>query len=721
MTSLALMFQTSLRCGLLGLMTVAEPLVAQAQVSPSLNLSGQTGLIDMPSGDQQPDGFLSFDHSRFGGIGRNTLQFQIGPRLSGVFRYVGLHDYENYYCQPDCTNTLRDYTYYDRNFDISYQILNEGRFWPAVSIGVQDFVGTGLFSAEYIVGTKALGPRLKVTGGVGFGRLGSYNAFGHPLGPREAIDFGNGGNLAYKQWFKGDAAVFGGVEYQIAPRWAAKVEYSSDAYSDEADTRKMFDHKSPMNYGVEYHPNATYRLGVYAMYGSEIGVNLSATLNPDQRPLGGMGGPAPAPVAVRPAKQVTPAAWAQDWTAQPGATEAILRNMTVALKGSGIVIDTLGLTATTAQVRFRNLNYDATAQAIGRVARAMTRTLPASVEEFQIVPVDHGMAGTMAVLARADLERFEFAPDGATLLRAQTQIVPPDRPLVGTKANPDPPSRLTWSLLPFVHTRQFDPANPLQAALGLRLSSKYELAQGLYLSGSVTDLLVSGISESGRGANSVLPHVRSESILYDTQANPDIETLTLAYFAGLAPNVYGRVTAGYLERGFAGLSAELLYRPVDRLWALGFEADSVAQRDTDGRLGFGQYDYSVATGHVSGYLDLGRGYHAQVDMGRYLAGDVGATLHLTREFENGWSVGAFATKTDVSAEDFGEGSFDKGITLQIPFAWFYGKPTRATAGVTIRPVGRDGGAKLGVPDRLYSVLRSYDLHKIDAQWGRVWK
>ena len=118
---------------------------------------------------------------------------------------------------------------------------------------------------------------------------------------------------------------------------------------------------------------------------------------------------------------------------------------------------------------------------------------------------------------------------------------------------------------------------------------------------------------------------------------------------------------------------------------------------------------------------MGASYHAQIDLGRYLAGDVGATVSLTREFENGWSVGAFATKTDVSAEDFGEGSFDKGITLQIPFAWFYGKPTRATAGMTIRPIGRDGGAKLVVDDRLYSVLRSYDQRKIDAQWGRIWK
>ena len=702
----------------LALVCLTFGLSAQAQMRPGLNLSGQTGLIDLPSGEQLADGYLSLTHSDFGPIARNALRFQITPRLSGIFRYVGLHDYEKHLCQPTCADGQDAYTYYDRNFDISYQIVTEGRYWPAVSIGVQDFVGTGLYSAEYMVGTKAIGPKFKVTGGVGFGRLGSDNAFGQPFGPREKIDFGLGGNISYKQWFQGDAALFGGVEYQISPKWSAKVEYSSDAYADESDKRKMFDRASPMNYGLEYRPNATFSLGVYALYGSEIGVNLNAVLNPDQRPQGGIGGPAPLPIRPRPAD---PAYWARDWATEADASDTVLRSLEVTLEDSGIVIESVGLTATTAQVRFRNAKYDAAAQAIGRLARAMAFVLPASVEHFQLVPIDHGMAGAMVVLSRADLERFEFAPDGATLLRAQSQIVTPADPLAGTKTNSELYRHFTWSLLPYVHTRQFDPANPLQASLGLRLSSQYELARGTFLSGSVTNILTSNIADSGRGANSILPHVRSDSILYDTQANPDIERLTLAYFAGLAPDVFGRVSAGYLERGFAGISSEILYRPTGKLWALGVEANSVAQRNTNGLLGFGQYDYAVATGHLSGYLDLGASYHAQIDLGRYLAGDVGATVSLTREFENGWSVGAFATKTDVSAEDFGEGSFDKGITLQIPFAWFYGKPTRATAGMTIRPIGRDGGAKLVVDDRLYSVLRSYDQRKIDAQWGRVWK
>ena len=88
---------------------------------------------------------------------------------------------------------------------------------------------------------------------------------------------------------------------------------------------------------------------------------------------------------------------------------------------------------------------------------------------------------------------------------------------------------------------------------------------------------------------------------------------------------------------------------------------------------------------------------------------------------SGFQVGAFATKTNVSAKDFGEGSFDKGIMLEIPLSWFSGKPSRSVRPLIIRPVGRDGGARLYVDGRLYDVLHSYDETRLDAQWGRVWK
>ncbi len=137
----------------------------------SYSLYGTPGLIDMPTAQSAEDGELAQTISTFDGQARATLTFQLTPRLSASFRYATLDNY-----LPIGERT------WDRSFDFRYRLIDEGRYRPAVAIGLQDFMGTGLFSAEYIVATKSIGDRLAVTGGIGWGRLGSYNGFSNPLG-----------------------------------------------------------------------------------------------------------------------------------------------------------------------------------------------------------------------------------------------------------------------------------------------------------------------------------------------------------------------------------------------------------------------------------------------------------------------------------------------------------------------------------------------------------
>ena len=80
--------------------------------------------------------------------------------------------------------------------------------------------------------------------------------------------------------------------------------------------------------------------------------------------------------------------------------------------------------------------------------------------------------------------------------------------------------------------------------------------------------------------------------------------------------------------------------------------------------------------------------------GRYLAGDIGATLELRRTFRNGWQVGVWATFTDVPFEVFGEGAFDKGMYFQIPLDGILGRSSRNLFSTRVRPIQRDGGQRL---------------------------
>ena len=67
---------------------------------------------------------------------------------------------------------------------------------------------------------------------------------------------------------------------------------------------------------------------------------------------------------------------------------------------------------------------------------------------------------------------------------------------------------------------------------------------------------------------------------------------------------------------------------------------------------------------------------------------------MRRTFDNGFSIGGFFTRTDVPAELFGEGSFDKGFYFKIPLnSLFPGNSKRAYAFI-MRPLERDGGRRL---------------------------
>ncbi len=677
---------------------------------PSLNFYGAPGLIDMPSGEALPDGQIAVGVSNFAGQTRTTLTFQLAPRLSGSFRYTAIQDWDS-----DGFDT-----YYDRSFDVRLLALEESQYLPAVTIGLQDFVGTGIYAGEYIVATKTLTPRIKGTVGLGWGRLGSANNFGGIVSDdRPGFDVDSrGGELGTDQWFRGPQSVFGGLEWQVTDQLGVKLEYSSDAYEPEAGQRDVFDRKSDWNFGLEYQVNDAMRLGAYYLYGAELGVMAQFQFNPKGPPQA-MRVPAPEPVALRPDRAANPALWSADWSARPDAQQILRDALAPALAEEGLELRGLSATGSSIDLRYTNNRYLSSANGVGRAARVLAQILPPSIETFHLTPVVGGMPASQVTLRRSDLETLEFAPQAGARLLAAAEIseaaeLPPEALLTDEVVQP-----LTWGIGPYLEQSFFDPDDPWRFEIGIEATAAYRFSPNLTLSGTVSKEIVGTIADSDRESNSVLPRVRTDQFRYAQEGDPGIEDLVLAYTFRPGEDIYGRVTAGYLEAMFGGVSAELLWKPVDSRLGLGVELNYARQRDFDQRFGF--QDYDVVTGHASAYYEFGDGYLGQVDVGRYLAGDTGATFTLSREFDNGWELGAFFTLTDVSSEDFGEGSFDKGILLSIPVGWLLGSPSKAGLSTTIRPVQRDGGQRLSVPGRLYDPVRAQHARALTRQWERVWQ
>lgn len=683
----------------------ASASVAQDLTTTKLNIMGRPGIVELPSAEMAPDGQIALSYTKHGNFKRTALTFQIAPRLSGTFRYSGIENWDG---------TVG--TRWDRSFDLSYLLVEEGQNRPAVAIGMQDFMGTGLLSGEYIVATKSIGDKLRVSGGLGWGRLATYNPLGVSFGERGGRTDSRGGVPNFKTWFTGDIAPFAGVSYQFSDKMDLNVEYSSDAYSDEGE-RDLLDHKSPFNVSLNYKLGKSTSITAFFLHGSEAGLKFSASLNPKTpRVFGGLEA-APLPIRPRPSRSVDPLGWSGGWVAEVGDPKGIRKALATAMTKEGLTLEAMSLSATRAEVQFSNNRYNARSQALGRLARLMTRAFPPSVETFVLTETLDGTPIHSTILPRSKLEAYEFEPAGQIL--QATNFADP-KGLAGDPLVPFEgafPNNL-WSIAPYVAVSVFDPQSPVRLDYGIRGKINYEVAPGLSLDASATVRASGNISaEEDDGNPTTLPRVRTSSVDYDSRFQ--VQTLTANWYSRPAENLFGRVTVGYLESMYGGVSGELLWKKPQSRFAIGAELNYAVQRDFVEVLGF--QDYDVLTGHVSAYYAFENGFHGSLDVGRYLAGDWGATLSVDREFNNGWRVGAYATLTDVPFDEFGEGSFDKGIRITIPSAWFVGTPTTEENDFVIQSLTRDGGAKLNVDGRLYKRIRGMQGSDIESSWGRFWR
>jgi hypothetical protein len=190
-----------------------------------------------------------------------------------------------------------------------------------------------------------------------------------------------------------------------------------------------------------------------------------------------------------------------------------------------------------------------------------------------------------------------------------------------------------------------------------------------------------------------LPNVRTLVNRYLVEGESGLELLYAEYKKSLSSSVHTRTYAGLLESMYGGIGGEVLYAPYRQRWAIGVNVNAVRQRGFKRNFDF--RDYKTITGHISAYyaspfFNIDVAVHA----GRYLARDRGYTFEARRTFDSGFSLGGFFTRTNVSAEEFGEGSFDKGLFFRIPFDGLLPGNTRGAFSTILRPLERDGGRRL---------------------------
>jgi len=661
---------------------VAVPTRAEEVPATGSNYGG-VGLIEMRNARFRPDGTLEAGTSWRRQRQFWFLSFTALPFLEATFRLADRLD-----------ATAGHGTSNDRAFDLKLRLWRENAWRPALAVGLQDAIGTGIYGGEYLVASKRFWD-VDVSLGLGWGRLGTGSDIGNPMGlvwdgfPTRPRHVGAGGRPNFNSFFRGRrAAIFGGVEWNLPPLPTpfgeveglhAKLEWSGDALRDERGgyprtlTGLRGKAASRLNFGLQWQPNPWLDAGIHFIHGTDLLLRLSLRMDPARPPEF----PHPAPPAMAP----RPAA------ADPaGLAEALRR---AGFRPSGFAIKD-----GEARITVEGGRYATLPQVAGRVARAAQPFLPPEVERLRVEWQRQGVTVARLVLLRQAMEAAATGHGSAEEVLASATLLPAE----GTAPNPS----LSWGIEPRLALQLGDPKTGVRWQTGVAVGARLGLGHGFALAGSLAQA-VAGNLDKGLPSDSQLPHVRSDYARYAREGKTSIPALYAERIWTPAPDWFARLTAGLLEPMFAGVSGEVLWRPVDRPYAIGLDLNWVAQREYRQRLS--TLGYSVATGHLSLYADLPVwNLYAVLRAGRYLAGDWGGTVEIGRRFDSGIEVGGFATFTNVPFSQFGEGSFDKGIYVRIPLQ-LLGPETSARASAVIRPVQRDGGQRLAVDNPLWEVTR----------------
>lgn len=549
---------------------------------------------------------------------------------------------------PVCSQDFKD-----KGFNFKFRLKEEG-IYPAIAIGINDIAGTGLYSSEYIVASYGMN-NTDFHFGLGWGNLnGSEYSFKNPLGylsdsfysrPNQLED--KGGQFQPNRYFSDkEISPFFGFNHVFNDKLILKVEH------DAVSIDKMIDYpekKSDFSYGLDYSFNDNFTISFSIERGGYNSVRFSYKNNPNKE--------------IPKYKYKSP-----DKQSKGNKYSKLIKNIENNGIGVNKIIETpdfIGLELT----QFSHPNLDV----IEEILRAASFDAGIKKEVKKDLRI--------ADLKASSEYNEEYERNLKLIYERETK----------TTFN----TKNSINFRPFLASRE----EFFKGSLLLENNSELILSDNLFFSSNLKYSIWDNLDDLKYPPVDTYPaQVRSDVKDYLRNFDEGIFIGRAQFDYHLTPraNHHIMATAGILEEMYSGIGFEYLYFKSNANYALGFEVFEVRKRDY--KMRFGTLDYKNLTYHANFYY---RNYDyipfdAKFSYGEYLAGDEGLTMEMSRTFLNGTKFGVFATFTDVSSEQFGEGTFDKGIFFNIPV---YGN----FINYTWRPLTKDPGAKL---------IRKHTLHDL---------
>ena len=616
------------------------------------NNHGVVGLINMPTArfyEESAHGITLYDGTPDQKI---TLSSNPFDWMEASFFYTSLQN-QNYCAasyDPVCSQD-----YKDKGFNFKVRLKEEGAF-PAIAIGFNDLAGTGLYSSEYVVGSYGLN-NIDLHFGLGYGTMNQLkDSINNPLGylsdrfknrPTQFED--KGGQFQPSRYFSGEkASPFYGISYSVNKKILLKFERDTTANNGFINYDIP---SSDFSFGLDYAINDNFSIGISHERGIYTSLKFIYKNNPKYS------------VEKYQYKEASVSEDSNRYT-------KLIKN----LEENGIGVNKISETASSIGIELTQFVHPG----IGLIEEIIDSSA-------RDAGINKNIKKDIKIADLRAISEIEDSFEKNSELIYEREKTRSFNTNTGIKFRPFLASREEF----------------FKGALLLENDSEFIFKDNLIFSSNLKYSIADNFDDLIYPPVNVFPaQVRSDIKDYLKNMNKGgvlIGRAQLDYHITPKKNHHLMFSGGIFEDMFSGYGFEYLYFKYDTNYAIGFELFNVKKRDYEWR--FGTLDYENITGSVNFYY---RNYGSipfdlKLSHGEYLAGDFGTTIEFSRTFENGTKFGAFASNTDVTAEQFGEGTFDKGIFFNIPI---YGN----FINYTWKPLTKDPGAKLNRKNSLHDLL-----------------
>jgi len=606
--------------------------------------------------------------------------------------------------------------YLDKGFNVKFKYRPKNNNRPQLAIGLDDFAGTGYFTREYIVATQELRD-FKVTAGLGWGKFVGDSSFNNPLSffskrfdfrPEVSSNRDRGGRPSYDKWFRGNASAFGGIEYFV-PHMSGlslKLEYDPYNYRDfSAVNRKdasinLRKKDSNINVGLSYSLNKFLTLDASYIKGNTFNVSFTIGTSFNKS------------LSSKPKFNPSLLVSENKTTTKMSFYENLLLNLNsnnLFLQTASLKKEKLDVSISTSQHRnaIRSSSYAAS------IAKTVLEDHQIKVNQINISHINAGV----------ELNNIKYISDHINnknipieILVRNTSIDSGDS---GGYKNDEFKPNIIFPVIfsstsPTLVTHIGNPEKFFFGGINIQHLSEIQFSRNLLLTSEFNARVDDNFQNTISGPGSVMEHVRTDLVEYLKEDDIVISRMQLDYIWSPRKDIYAKLSGGIFESMFAGYGIEGLFIPFGKKYNLGFELFHVKQRSFKQRFSF--KDYETVTGHINFGYNLPYGIESKISFGRYLAKDDGFTIDLGRRTKSGFKAGIYFTRTNVSAETFGEGSFDKGFYFQIPMDLFTNSYNGNYSTFKLSPLTRDGGAKLIHEKDLKGLIYNSRYDDLNSQW-----